>query len=394
MNKFNIITFIGVVLIGLIGGCREDEVLDVDLANYDSYTPGPVDDWIRTNLTDPYNIDVVYRYQRSMHEQDRNISPPDEGRVVPQMSIVLEGFIKLYEKVGGSTFIKTYTPKQFALFGSGNYRPDGVVVAGTADAGRRITLYGLNGLNETNPNSVLGNLGVVHHEFVHILNQMRLIPPSFEQVSRGDYYANWTSAADNPESLSRSLAFISRYARQNVGEDFAETMSYLIVSGQLAFDSYAAASGEVGGPRLKRKEAIVRDYLQQNFNIDLTELQYEFAKIMSGQYNSTAFTVRHAINQRLIGSITVDNKAGYINEYGLSSSFDTQVYQEVSARFQASGYAFNRFTLLFQSPTRFTLRVSFGTYNGDYDFDIVDQGDGTYRFALSETQGTGTTYNN
>ncbi|MCL7988155.1 putative zinc-binding metallopeptidase [Sphingobacterium sp. lm-10] len=380
------------VSILLLGACRDNEQLDIDLSNYDTFAPGPVDDWIRTNLTDHYNIDVVYRYQRNMHDVDRNVSPPDQGRVIPQMSIVLEGFLKLYEKVGGTTFIKTYTPKQFALFGSGNYRPDGVVIAGTADAGRRITLYGLNGLNETNAGSVLGNLGVVHHEFVHILNQIRFIPPSFEQVSRGDYFSNWNSP-DNPESLSRSLGFVSQYARQNIGEDFAETMSSLIVNGQIGYNKYAAESGEVGQDRLKRKEAVVRDYMEQNFEINLTELQYEFAKIMSEKYNSSAFTFNSALASNAVSHIVVNNTASYHNEHGRSQAFQDQVYGPSSASFAASGQPLNRFEVHFQSSTKMTIRVSFGGFMAYYDFDIANS-NGRYTFTFSETQGTGTVYNN
>ncbi len=390
--KSNYIKGLALASILMLGACRENEQLDIDLSNYDTFAPGPVDDWIRTSLTDPYNIEVIYRYQRNMHDVDRNVSPPDQSRVIPQMSIVLEGFLKLYEKVGGTTFIKTYTPKQFALFGSGNYRPDGVVLAGTADAGRRITLYGLNGLNETNAGSVIGNLGVVHHEFVHILNQIRFIPPSFEQISRGDYFSNWNSP-DNPESLSRTLGFVSPYARQNIGEDFAETMSSLIVDGQVGYNNYAARSGATGQDRLRRKDAVVRDYLEQNFEIDLTELQMEFAKIMAEKYSSTAFTFRNALATDAVSQILVNNNASYHNEHGRSTTFQNDVYAVSSSRFQSSGYVLNNFALRYQSASKLTLRVSFGTFNGDYDFDITST-NGRYQFTLSPTQGTGTTYSN
>jgi substrate import-associated zinc metallohydrolase lipoprotein len=158
---------------------------------------------------------VVYRYQRNMHDINKNISPADESKVIPQMDIVKKGFLDVYNKIGGATFIKTYTPKQFALFGSGDYDPDGSVKGGTADGGRRITLYGLNGLNENNPNSVIGNLQVIHHEFTHILNQTRFIPVDFEKVCVGDYYSNWT-AQENDEETARALGFISPYSRKSV----------------------------------------------------------------------------------------------------------------------------------------------------------------------------------
>jgi hypothetical protein len=43
------------------------------------------------------------------------------------MDVVINGFLDVYKKIGGVPFIKTYTPKQFALFGSGDYDVDGSV---------------------------------------------------------------------------------------------------------------------------------------------------------------------------------------------------------------------------------------------------------------------------
>src|SRR5690606_40146751 len=131
-----VISFLG----GLLSACSKESALDVSIINYDTYEPNEIDNCISKNLTDLYNIEVIYRYSRNQHDLNRNISPPDESKVIPQMRVVIEGFLKVYEKVGGKTFVKVYSPKQFVLFGSHNYRDDGVVIAGTADGGRRITL--------------------------------------------------------------------------------------------------------------------------------------------------------------------------------------------------------------------------------------------------------------
>ena len=117
--------------------CSKEDKLNYTLQNYDTFEPGVIDEWIAKNLTDPYNIEVVYRYQRNMHDINKNIAPAEESKVIPQMEIVKNAFLEVYDKVGGETFIKTYTPKQFALFGSGDYDPDGSVKGGTADGGRR-----------------------------------------------------------------------------------------------------------------------------------------------------------------------------------------------------------------------------------------------------------------
>src|SRR5690606_8638421 len=114
-------------------------------------------------------------------------------------------------------------------------------------------------------------LRTIHHEFAHILNQNVVIPPDFEQVSKADYFSDWTNAA-NSEAVSRSMGFISRYARSQVGEDWAETIAHLLVEGQLFYDKYAADSGPEAYAKMKQKESIVRNWFTQHFNIDFSEL--------------------------------------------------------------------------------------------------------------------------
>jgi len=397
-NNINAIWLIPIFFIFTIS-CEKESIEDIGLVNYDSFESGEVDDWISENLTDPYNIEVVYRYSRDQHDLDRNISPPEINKVIPQMEIVIEGFLKVFEKVGGSTFIKTYSPKQFVLFGSNNYRDDGVVIAGTADAGRRITLYGLNNLNSSNANSVLGNLGTIYHEFTHILNQIRTIPPDYELVSVGDYFGNWNNNDQNPESLSRSLGFISQYARSSVGEDFAETLSTLIVDGQGYFDKYATESGEEGWGKLKRKEAIVRDYLLSNFEIDLDELQYEFIRMLTESYNSTAYSAYSYFTKDYLGTVSLNLKEAWAVENTVSEVF-SDLYNQGEAGFNNSGYTASDILLAFESPEKAILQVNFSELNGQnsywayYDLDIQDEGDGKINFSLSSEQGEGAVYNN
>lgn len=388
-------TGIGIGLVCCLSySCNKEDKLDYTLQNYDTFEPGEIDNWIALNLTDPYNIEVVYRYQRNMHDINKNIAPPDESKVIPQMEVMKNAFLEVYGKVGGETFIKTYTPKQFALFGSGDYDPDGSVKAGTADGGRRITLYGLNGLDVTNPNSVLGNLQVVHHEFTHIINQTRMIPPDFEQVCVGDYYSNWT-AQENTPALAMSLGFITPYARKNVGEDFAETLSHLVVAGQLYYDDYAYRSGEEAYPKLKAKESIARDYMMQYFNIDLTQLQMEFQRVMEEQYGSDAFTFVSAVNSNYLGALNWDIRSDWALSKGVSSK---QQVLMTSILDELGGWTTKSIQFRFVSSTKATLYITFGdnnnTYGASYDFTIAQEDDGAFKIFKSETQGTDATYSN
>lgn len=82
-------TLLAVLLAGLYS-CTKEEKLNVKIENYDTFVPGKIDEWIKTNLTDPYNIEVVYRYQRNMHDINKNIAPANEDKVIPQMDVVIK----------------------------------------------------------------------------------------------------------------------------------------------------------------------------------------------------------------------------------------------------------------------------------------------------------------
>ncbi|MGE8428742.1 MULTISPECIES: substrate import-associated zinc metallohydrolase lipoprotein [Sphingobacterium] len=387
-------TYIIVGLIVSLYSCVKEEKLNTKIENYDTFVPGAIDEWITKNLTDPYNIEVVYRYQRNMHDINKNIAPADESKVIPQMDVVINGFLDVYKKIGGVPFIKTYTPKQFALFGSGDYDVDGSVKGGTADGGRRITLYGINNFDAVNPNSISGNLQVIHHEFTHILNQMRFIPAEFGKVCAGDYYSNWT-AQENDQAKARSLGFITPYSRKSIGEDFAEVLSHLIVAGQLYYDDFAYDSGREAYPKFKQKESIVRDYMMQNFNIDVTQLQIEFQRVMTEKYNSTRYSAATALSSDYFGSLDWDIR----NTWGLENTISNKQRSLFMAILdELGGWTTKSMTFQFVSATKATLNIGFGdnnvTYTASYDFDITKNADNTFKIAKSATQGTGNNYGN
>src|SRR5690606_7618713 len=182
----------------------------------------------------------------------------------------------------GPTFIKTYTPKQFVLFGSHAYNSNGSVTLGTADGGRRVVLYDINNVNPNSPTDIKRRLRTIHHEFTHIVNQIVAIPPSFREVTT-DHVADWTAAA-NTDAEALRLGFISQYSRSSFGEDFAETVAHLLIEGQAYYNQRIAASSEDGAKKLRAKQTIVEDYYKQFFNIDFKELQYEIYLMLNQTY--------------------------------------------------------------------------------------------------------------
>lgn len=401
--RFKHIYFAGFSVLLLAGNwsCRKSETLDVDMSKYnvDNSQKTELDNWITTNLTDPYNIQLVYRFERNLTDVGKDVSPVLVERVQPTAQAIIDIFLKTYEKVAGPAFIKSYTPKQFVLYGSPSYNSNGTITLGTADGGRRIVLYELNGLDFTDASQIGRKMRTIHHEFTHIINQMIAIPPEFKQVTRADYNEDWT-AAENTAALSQSLGFVSRYARSQYTEDFAEMTAHLLVEGQLWFDAYAKAAGTAGQAKLKRKEALVVDYFKQYFNINFRELQYEVAKVLRDKYNDRSKTFIYALQNSLIANPLVVNfnEGTHYTEFGQSAQFKL-VWDAVKAGLGTNARNPAAFSVVFKSPTVMQIQHNYTNSAGSslfawYDFNIVVAANGDITFQRFDSGAADTQYAN
>lgn len=400
-------------LLGLSACSKNNDNLDIDLSeyNYDDFHRSEVDDYIYNTLTKPYNIEVVYRFDRSHTDISKNISPPKIDRIKPAVDMVLKGFLLPYEKLGGSAMIKTYTPKQFVLFGSHAYNDNGSVTLGTADGGRRVVLYDINNLDEENGNDIKRKLRTIHHEFTHILNQMVAIPPSFRTVT-ADHVDNWL-AAENTDAEAKRLGFVSRYARSNYGEDFAEMVAHLLVEGQVWFDNYVSTIEDpVYKGRIRQKEAIVREYYKSYFNIDFGLLQEEIHRILTEDYNATfpedmSSTLPVWISSNKVNTITFTPDADHYTTYGISTGFNTMwtnFYNAVATQTPTGERRYMKnLELQFTSASTMTIGVGYSSSASDpsigfyanYDFNFeVDLSTSEIKFSKKLPEGTSGSHNN
>lgn len=322
-----------------IFSCRKsDENLEVDLSKYnpDITASGDLDRWISKEFTDPYNIEVVYRFNRDLGNTTRDIAPIDLSKVTPIMTAVLDVYLRPYEKIAGKHFIRRYTPKQFVLFGSVSYNTNGSVTLGTADGGRRVVLYDANNFNENDGNGVKRDMRTIHHEFTHILNQTVKIPEDYEQITKSDYVADWTNSVYT-EAEAKALGFVSRYSRSSYTEDFAEVTAHLLAEGQIWFDNYiATAPSPLAGQKLRKKEEIVIRYFKEYFDIDFRALQAEVQKVLKEKYAATdpadlSQTLAAALNGNKISTINYTPTAAHYTTYGNSAAFNTIFNNMVTA---------------------------------------------------------------
>jgi len=390
-----------IILVGL-GGCRKEDDLNVDIPSMNPDEPlenTALDQWLTTTFLDPYNMDVVYRYNRYYGDVARNITPPKVENVQPMMQIVLDGFIKIYEEIAGKTFSKSYLPKEWVLFGSNSYPSSGSPLAGDAAAGRRIRLYGLNNGDAFSPGSIAGKLQVVHHEFTHILNQLVAMPTDFESISKRDYSATWSTLS---RDSTHKLGFVTSYASGSAGEDFAETVSYLLINGQPWYDYWANTSTAEGRANLIAKEQSAISYFQTGFGIDFKVLQKTMQTYLKDVIKVDGISFAYWLNQNLYKTMDINISDGLYLTYGISADFK-KAYDDFNTQMQArytAHYHVDYLQFIFNSDEDLVVRAYFtaasgGTqYAGDYAFKMnVDQQSGATSFTKVD-QPDGTTYSN
>ncbi|WP_300600745.1 substrate import-associated zinc metallohydrolase lipoprotein [Niabella sp.] len=402
--KNNLIIITALLLL-FVSCRRSDANLDVDLSTYnpDSYVPDPViDKWLSDSINNPYNIQTVYRFERNLTDVSKDISPITLNRVIPTMQAVLRIFLKPYEKIAGPAFIKKLTPKQYVLYGSPSYNADGSIILGTADGGRRVVLYELNSIDFSNGEQVRRKIRTIHHEFTHILNQNILIPPEFEQVTKADYDADWTNKA-NTDSLAQALGFVSRYARSNYKEDFAEMTAHLLVQGPVWFNNYVNTANADAKAKLLAKEKLVRDYFRSFYSIEFGALQAEVQKVLKETYNvqdpeDVTRTLPQWLLNNKVSTITYDPAAGHYTTYGSSASFTT-VYNNYKNAITALSRTLDSIQFLFPASGKMIFRAYYRSgstkYAADYDFNYtVNAVSGLVVFTKSLPEGTGGNYTN
>lgn len=279
-------------IVMLFFSCKKSENLgsvdDIPGLGGDVWDKGPIDNWIYSNLTKPFNISVKYKWDQFELELNKNLVPPKEEKIVPVMEAVKKVWIDTYIAEAGDVFMKTYCPKFFVLCGSASWNTDGTITLGTAEGGRKIVLYVLNdfrtkAMPDYRASDSMGIKQMFHtieHEFGHILHQNVLYPDDYKRITPGFYTANWNNVSDN---AARRDGFVTAYSMSAPDEDFVEMISMMLTEGRAGFDkivnSIPAGSSQNGitqadaKAKLRKKEAMVVAYYKDVWGMDFYRLQ-------------------------------------------------------------------------------------------------------------------------
>lgn len=298
-------------------------------------------------------------------------------------------------------------PKEWVLFGSYSYaNTSDPGVAGTAAGGRRITLYGVNEYQPLPGGQFFAwdRQRIMHHEFAHILNQIIPIPPDFEPISRGFYKQPYEST---PQDSARRNGFVTSYASGVSTEDYAETISHLLINGQVWYNDWANFANTAGKARFVQKQNNVINYFT-NLGIDFKALQMEVQKYMIGLgRNETKFAywlnkartplVTPAPNPApapvsTFKTLTINPLSDYNVKYGNSTAF-AALYNQVRTATAAQGFTTNFIRINFVTPTTMYVELNFtqgaNTYQAFYNFNMATTvANGQVKFTTGTYTGT------
>ena len=308
--------------------CSEDEMSKESVIVVESYEQNDFDKWLEANYVKPYNIDFKYRYEEIESDFDYYTVPADLAQSIEMAHLVKHLCIDTYNEVAqdGIVFTRSYFPKMFFLIGEWEYRNNGTYLLGTAEAGKKILLTGINYLDPVlNGESSWGSFGpfefgsdvasnlnyyfikTIHHEFTHILNQTKDYPADFKLVTGSGYVADsWNEEPYSNAEVYLKRGFISDYAQDKDAEDFAEMVSIYITHTKEWWEEqlekadglYSADPKQVktGRQLIEAKLDIVKTYMQELWGIDMDKardvIQRRQREIVEGKIDLTDLTVK------------------------------------------------------------------------------------------------------
>jgi substrate import-associated zinc metallohydrolase lipoprotein len=270
-NIVKIIMVSGLFL-SLYSCSKDDTTLGPSVLDATQPTKTTLDLWIDNNYLNPYNIEVLYKWNKNAVDNNRYLFPPTQIKVQPALEIVQRIWLNSYSEVGGADFVKKIAPRQLVLVGGLNFNTNGTITLGIAEAGQRVSLFNTDLVDKTNRANVTQFVQTIQHEYIHILNQTKPFDEkNFSKITPAGYTANWYATSI---AVARSQGFITDYARSNVIEDFAEMAATMLTSSKAEYDAIITAlPSDKARADVKAKEALVVKYFKEAFNMDFYELR-------------------------------------------------------------------------------------------------------------------------
>lgn len=271
--KINMYKILLLLSITAFISCSEDDEIN-DKSILDTATPelSELDQWIRQEYVNPYNIEVIYEWSEYEFSIERYLYPATKENVQPALEVVKHIWIDSYTEVGGEDFVKNIAPRQLALSGGFNTNPEGTITLGFAEGGKKIVLFNVDFIDYSSRENIQRFLNTIQHEYTHILNQTKPFnEQAFGEITPTSYNPNWYEETD---SAANEEGFVTAYASSSIIEDFAEMVATFL---KYDNDGWNDFIDNISNPQaredIRAKESMMAEYFNQAFGIDVYELQ-------------------------------------------------------------------------------------------------------------------------
>lgn len=290
MNTIKIFLFAAIA--ALTVACSND---DVDANNSifptreENTDSTAFDRWLNKNYTEPYNIRFNYLYIDQNSDMGYNVSPADIKKSIALAKIIKHVWLDAYTELMGPDFLKQHCFREFQLIGSAQHKNDGSIVLGFAEGGIRVNLFQVNYLDpahlyieQTNPFASGSDFDLnrayfhtMHHEFAHILTQLKDYSTDFRTITKEYHSADWVNVKDEDAGKE---GYVTGYASSEYNEDFAEVFSCYVTDTDVMWQkrlaqAVAANGDETGKKAILAKLSIIRSYLKDSWGVDIDKLR-------------------------------------------------------------------------------------------------------------------------
>ena len=266
-----------------------------------------LDNWILNNITKPYGIEVIYRWEKNSNADGVYIYPPKIEKIRAVLEAVKELGLDTYllKEVGGKDFLLGRLPIKLYLYGGGNPDENGVErLYNPQLTAAEMCIYNVNEFEPTDFDKVFVLMRSVHHQLAKRLMQFVSYDRDKFYAISGHRYTGTTEPIAAPlgyaktgkerfglDNYANKRGFYTMLSFLSAEDDFAEIISSTLTSTpKEVYDAGVAASTpdtdvdpEVNARYAKEaeqaykefiaKQTFVNEYVQKEWHINLKQMQ-------------------------------------------------------------------------------------------------------------------------
>lgn len=266
-----------------------------------------LDRWIADSITAPYNIEVVYRWQKNANTGTTFVSPPKPDNVKAILRAVRELCFETYrqENLGGANFLQGKTPLRIYLYGGQNVDENGVELLNNPQlTPSEMCIFRVDDFKAGDTNKMYALMRSVHHQFARRLAELVAYDRDKFTAISGHHYTNSTEPLAAPLGYSKKekdyfgladyankRGFYTMQAFLSAEDDFAEIISSTLCATPKEVNdaiNTAQTPDQDSDPEVQQqynkeaeqaykeivaKQVFVEQYMQKSLHINLKQLQ-------------------------------------------------------------------------------------------------------------------------